>query len=95
MACAGGGAALLHLAEYVPEFKDGLQDAEERMGAEIVRKALFAPARLIAKNAGVDGDVIIEKLLGKGFSIGYNAVSALLQDHELCYQEHAASASLP
>ena len=54
-----------------------MQDAEEKMGAEIVRKALFAPARLIAKNAGVDGDVIIERLLGKSFSTGYNAVRPL------------------
>ena len=73
---AGGGAALLHLAEYVPEFRDTMQDAEEKMGAEIVRKALFAPARLIAKNAGVDGDVIIERVLGKSFATGYNAVRA-------------------
>ena len=37
-------------------------------------KALRAPVRLIASNAGVEGDVIIEKLLGKDFQIGYNAV---------------------
>ena len=36
-----------------------------------------APARLIAKNAGVDGDVIIEKLLGTSFNTGYNAVRLL------------------
>ena len=44
------------------------------MGAEIVRKALFSPARLIAKNAGIDGDVIMEKILGQPFEVGYNAV---------------------
>ena len=54
-----------------------LLDLQEKMGAEIVRKALFAPARLIAKNAGVDGDVIIEKVLGKSFATGYNAVRGL------------------
>lgn len=48
----GGGAALLHLSELVPAFKDTLQDAEERLGAEIVMKALRAPARIIAENAG-------------------------------------------
>ena len=72
--CAGGGAALLHLAEFVPEFIETLTDPEEKLGAEIVRKALVCPARLIANNAGVEGDVIVESLLGKPFETGYNAV---------------------
>ena len=72
---AGGGAALLHLAEFVPEFIDSLQDAEEKLGAEIVRKALVCPARLIASNAGYEGDVIIESLKNTPFETGYNAVS--------------------
>jgi chaperonin GroEL (HSP60 family) len=70
----GGGAALLHLAEFVPAFIDTLQDAEEKLGAEIVRKALVCPARLIANNAGYEGDVIVESLLGTSFETGYNAV---------------------
>ncbi len=37
-------------------------------------QALVAPARLIASNAGVEGDVIIEKLMGQPFEMGYNAV---------------------
>ena len=36
----GGGAALLHLAEFVPEFLETLTDSEERLGAEILRKSL-------------------------------------------------------
>ena len=72
----GGGAALLHLAEFVPGFRDTLSDAEEALGAEIVRKALLSPARLIANNAGVEGDVIVERLLGSEWSMGYNAVSS-------------------
>ena len=36
----GGGAALLHLSEYVPEFKETLTDPEERLGADIIGKAL-------------------------------------------------------
>ncbi|KAK9801314.1 hypothetical protein WJX73_000940 [Symbiochloris irregularis] len=71
----GGGAALLHLSEFVSEFADTLTDSEEQLGSDIVRKALRAPARLIAANAGVDGDVIIEKLLGQSFETGYNAMT--------------------
>jgi len=59
----------------VPEFIDTLQDPEEKLGAEIVRKALVCPARLIANNAGYEGDVILESLLGTSFETGYNAVS--------------------
>lgn len=76
---AGGGAALLHLSELIPAFKETLTDDEEKLGADIVYKSLRAPARLIAQNAGVEGDVIVEQLLGKDFKIGYNAVCCLLQ----------------
>ena len=48
----GGGAALLHLSELVPSFKDSLTDAEEKLGADIVMKALRSPCRIIAENAG-------------------------------------------
>ncbi|GLI70945.1 hypothetical protein VaNZ11_016044 [Volvox africanus] len=70
----GGGAALLHLSELVPAFKETLTDPEERLGAEIVMKSLRAPCRLIADNAGVEGEVIVQRLLGKPFEIGYNAM---------------------
>jgi chaperonin GroL len=70
----GGGAALLHLAEFVDEFKSTLTHPEEKLGADIVFKSLVAPARLIAMNAGVEGDVIVEKLKGQDFAMGYNAM---------------------
>ncbi|GIL63263.1 hypothetical protein Vafri_17355 [Volvox africanus] len=70
----GGGAALLHLSELVPAFKETLTDPEERLGADIVMKSLRAPCRLIADNAGVEGEVIVQRLLGKPFEIGYNAM---------------------
>ncbi len=71
---------MLHLAEFVPEFIDSLPDAEEKLGAEIVRKALVCPARLIASNAGYEGDVIIESLKNTSFETGYNAVSPPFSD---------------
>ncbi len=39
----GGGAALLHLAELVPEFSASLSDSEERLGADLVGKARACP----------------------------------------------------
>ncbi len=53
----GGGAALLHLSELVPAFRETLPTDEEKMGADIVMKALRAPCRIIAHNAGVEGEV--------------------------------------
>ena len=58
---AGGGTALLYgaqtLGTVVPENED------QRVGVEIVRKALTAPCRLIAENAGVNGEIVVDKLL--------------------------------
>jgi chaperonin GroEL (HSP60 family) len=71
----GGGAALVHLSLMVDEFKDTLTNPEEKLGAEIVQKALVAPCRLIANNAGVEGDVIVEKVLNSEWEMGYNAMN--------------------
>lgn len=76
----GGGAALLHLSELVPEFKATLTTEEERAGADIVMKALSSPCKLIAQNAGFEGEVIIDKILGKPFEIGYNAMDNKVED---------------
>ena len=76
----GGGAAMLHLSELVPAFRATLTNEEEKLGADIVMKALRAPARLIAANAGVEGDVIIEKLLGTPFEMGYNAMTDKIEN---------------
>lgn len=51
-----------------------LTDPEEKLGADIVMKALRAPCRLIADNSGVEGEVIVQRLLGLPFEIGYNAM---------------------
>jgi len=68
----GGGAALLHALKAL----DGVKPAndDQRVGVEIVRKAIKAPAWQIAANAGVDGSVIVGKVLEKAdVSWGYNA----------------------
>ncbi|PIN18129.1 Mitochondrial chaperonin, Cpn60/Hsp60p [Handroanthus impetiginosus] len=71
----GGGAALVHLSAYVPAIKDKLEDADERLGADIVQKALIAPAALIAQNAGVEGEVVVEKVRAMEWEFGYNAMT--------------------
>lgn len=71
----GGGTALLRLSEEVPAIAAKLEDEEERLGALILEKALKAPCRIIGFNSGVDGDVVVEKLRGKEWSTGFNAMS--------------------
>ena len=69
---AGGGVALLHAIKALENVKPGNDD--QRVGVEIVRKAIQAPARQIAENAGVDGAVIVGKLLeSQDDTWGYDA----------------------
>uniref|UniRef100_A0A0D9ZG42 RuBisCO large subunit-binding protein subunit alpha n=1 Tax=Oryza glumipatula TaxID=40148 RepID=A0A0D9ZG42_9ORYZ len=71
----GGGAAYVHLSKFVPAIKEKLDDPEERLGADIIQKALVAPAALIAHNAGVEGEVIVEKIKESEWEVGYNAMA--------------------
>ncbi|XP_025684935.2 ruBisCO large subunit-binding protein subunit alpha [Arachis hypogaea] len=71
----GGGTALVHLSDFVPAIKDKLEDADERLGADIVQKALVAPASLIAQNAGIEGEVVVEKIKNSEWEVGYNAMT--------------------
>src|ERR1700750_1756719 len=57
----GGGVALLRASEHLERIKTANDD--QKTGVEIVRKALSAPARQIAINAGEDGSVIVGKIL--------------------------------
>ena len=76
---AGGGAALLYATKALANLKTENQD--QNVGIDIIRKALQAPIRQIAENAGVDGAVIAGKLLeGKDYNYGYNAQSGEFAD---------------
>ncbi|XP_073012554.1 ruBisCO large subunit-binding protein subunit alpha-like [Typha latifolia] len=71
----GGGAAYVHLSTCVPAIKEKIEDSDERLGADIIQKALVAPAALIAHNAGVEGEVAVEKIIDSVWESGYNAMS--------------------
>ena len=66
---AGGGTALLNAIENVKALTDSL-DGDEKTGANIVLKALEEPVRQIAKNAGLEGSVIIDKIMSSE-KVGY------------------------
>ncbi|WP_420562085.1 chaperonin GroEL [Thalassobaculum sp.] len=68
----GGGAALVYAIRALDKLKPANDD--QRMGVNIIRRALEAPARQIASNAGHDGSVIVGKLLeSKDSSWGFDA----------------------
>ncbi len=66
---AGGGVALVNVIDAVDNIVAGL-DGDEKTGALIVSKALVAPMKQIADNAGLDGSVIISKIRESG-KVGY------------------------
>ena len=59
---AGGGSTLLKLAQKVDDIIATLENDEQKVGAEIVRRALSYPLKLIANNAGVNGSVVVQKV---------------------------------
>ena len=74
----GGGVALLNCIGVV----EGLKlSGDERVGAMIVRRALEAPIRQIAANAGIDGSIVVENVRKeKTFAKGYNAATDVYED---------------
>jgi len=76
---AGGGVALLYATKALERLKSSNDD--QKVGIDIVRRALHAPVRQILENAGADGSVIIGKLLEKGdANHGYDAQSGAYVD---------------
>jgi chaperonin GroEL len=73
----GGGVALLRAAEAVAE---GRYKGDERFGALIVQRALEAPLRQIAENAGADGSVVVEMIREKSKATGFNALTGEYTD---------------
>jgi chaperonin GroEL len=70
----GGGVALLRAQRALKSLK--LDDSDEQIGVEIVRRALEEPIRMIVQNAGAEGSLVVEKVRGsKDDAFGYNALT--------------------
>jgi chaperonin GroEL len=68
---AGGGVALIRSIQSLEDLKGANED--ENLGILIVKKALEAPLRIIAENAGVDGSVVFQEVAKAKGANGYNA----------------------
>jgi len=74
----GGGVAYLRSLAALKRLD--VSDGDQRFGVQIVQKALEAPARRIAENAGWDGAVVIGKILDGKEGFGFNAQSEQFED---------------
>ena len=68
----GGGVALLRCTDTVSKVANSLP-GDEKTGAEIILRALEAPLRQIADNAGIDGSVVADEVRQKPLTMGYDA----------------------
>ncbi|MGB3264954.1 MAG: chaperonin GroEL [Microcoleus sp.] len=71
----GGGTTLAHLTPQLEEWANSNLKGEELTGALIVARALAAPLKRIAENAGLNGAVIAERVKEKPFNVGFNAAT--------------------
>lgn len=72
---SGGGTAYINILEKISEID---AEGDEETGVNIILRALEEPIRQIAKNAGVDGSVVIERLKNSEKGIGFNAATGEL-----------------
>ncbi len=74
---AGGGATLVKAVKVIQKLTI---EGDQKIGAEIVERALLWPARQIAENAGSEGAVIVERLKNEAENVGYNARTGKFED---------------
>jgi len=75
---AGGGVALVRTYAAVDKLKG--ENHDEQIGINIVRNSLKAPLRKIAENTGVEGGVVVEKVMSKEGNWGFNAETLKYED---------------
>jgi len=75
---AGGGVAFIRAASVIESLK--LENADQKTGAAIIRRALEEPLRQIAENAGLEGSVVVNKVKEGKADFGYNAKTDVYED---------------
>jgi chaperonin GroEL len=75
----GGGVAYLRVRHVLDTLK-GNGDADEAIGIKIVHKALEAPMRFIAENAGEEGSVVVNRVKAEKNGMGFNAMTGKYED---------------
>jgi chaperonin GroEL len=76
---AGGGVALLRTASAIDELI-GKLTGDEKIGAQIVRRAIEQPLRQLCENAGVEGSVVVQNVMQHEGDYGYNVSTGVYED---------------
>jgi len=76
---AGGGVAYMNISPALDKVRRDVR-GDEKIGVDIVRRALEEPLRIIASNAGLEGSVIVEKIRGEKPGVGLNALTEEVED---------------
>jgi len=75
----GGGVALIRAQKALKDLK--LNDQDEQIGVDIIRRSIEAPIRTIVENAGGEGSIVVEKVrAAKDNTFGYNALTDTYED---------------
>ncbi len=74
----GGGVALIRCVDAISKVK--VSDPDEQMGINIVKKAVEAPLRALANNAGIEGSIVVEKVKTLKGNEGYNVATGEYED---------------
>ena len=73
----GGGVALIGV---LPALNKVDASGDEKVGVDIVRRALDEPLRQLARNAGREGSIIVEKVRGSKAGVGFNVLTGEFED---------------
>jgi chaperonin GroEL len=76
---AGGGVALLRARRALTGLEEALDD-DQKAGVRLVGRALEAPLRWIANNAGIDGSIVLDKVIAGSGAFGFNARTETYED---------------
>ena len=76
---AGGGVALLRTIDRLEKARGSVK-GDQKTGVEIVRRAIETPLRQITENAGIEGALVVQRVLEEKGSFGYNARTETYED---------------
>jgi chaperonin GroEL len=74
---AGGGVAILRTAKVIDELT---LEGDEKIGSQIVRRAIEHPLKQLCANAGVDGGVVVKEVFSSKGAVGYNVATDKFED---------------
>jgi len=76
----GGGVALLRTIDRLEKVRSSVKGQDQKTGVDIVRRAIEAPLKQISANAGIEGAIVVQRVLEENDTFGYNARTDTFED---------------